>query len=289
MKAMQASFYILLAAVLWGTTGTARAFTPESAHPLAIGAIRLAIGGGFLLFIAFLKGRFSLRNWPLFYTFLAALAIALFQPFFFSAVSMAGVAIGTVVAIGSAPLFTGLIEWVFLKSRPRMIWWIATFFSISGCLLLFVAREAVNFNPVGIILALGAGFSFSIYTLINRKLVMGQRSLTVVAIVFIVAALILSPFMLLLDMRWFGTIQGLTVSLHLGIMATGIAYLLFTKGLKQVSSSTAVTLSLAEPLTATLLGVFILQETLILPSWIGIGLIISGLGFLFWSQRDANM
>lgn len=288
MKNVQSSFYILLAAVLWGTTGTARSFAPESAHPLAIGAVRLAIGGGILLLFASLRGNFSLKNWPFLYTILASLTMALFQPLFFSAVSLAGVAIGTVVAIGSAPLFAGLIEWLLLRKAPHIQWWIATGLSIIGCLFIFVTRETVQVNPVGLLLALGAGFSFASYTLINRKLVTGQSTLLTVAIIFSLAALLLFPFMFFFDMSWMKTPQGLGVSLHLGIVATGIAYLLFTRGLIHVSPSTAVTLSLAEPLTATLLGVFVLKETLILSSWIGIGLLLTGLGILLWSQKDTT-
>lgn len=41
---------------------------------------------------------------------------------FFKAVAKAGVAIGTVVAIGSAPIFAGLIEWIVLKIRPAKVW-----------------------------------------------------------------------------------------------------------------------------------------------------------------------
>ncbi|MDA6365996.1 EamA family transporter, partial [Escherichia coli] len=70
----------------------------------------------------------------------------------------------------------------------------------------------------------------------------------------------------------------MTVSLHLGILATGIAYFLFSKGLVHVSSSTAVTLALAEPLTAALLGVFLLGESLTAVSWLGIFLIMMGIG-----------
>lgn len=89
-------------------------------------------------------------------------------------------------------------------------------------------------------------------------------------------------------MSWLKTPQGLGVSLHLGIVATGIAYLLFTRGLIHVPPSTAVTLSLAEPLTATLLGVFVLKETLFPSSWIGISLLLTGLGILLWSQKDTT-
>ena len=70
--------------------------------------------------------------------------------------------------------------------------------------------------------------------------------------------------------------RGVAVSLQLGIMSTGIAYLLFAKGLVHVSSSTAVTLSLVEPLTAALLGVFVLGESLTITSWFGNHLIDNG-------------
>jgi DME family drug/metabolite transporter len=81
--------------------------------------------------------------------------------------------------------------------------------------------------------------------------------------------------------------QGVGVSLQLGIMATGIAYLLFAKALTHVSSSTAVTLSLAEPLTAALLGVFLLGENLTITSWFGMTLLILGIGLLLWSPKKS--
>src|SRR5690625_6890315 len=89
-------------------------------------------------------------------------------------------------------------------------------------------------------------------------------------------------------MSWITNIRGISVSLHLGIVATGIAYLLFAKGLTQVASSTAVTLALAEPLTAALLGVFIVGETLNTTSWIGIFLLMLGIGILIWGDRKST-
>src|SRR5690625_3538495 len=94
-------FLILIAAILWGTTGTAQALAPDTAHPIAIGATRLAVGGLFLLFIVLITGKLHISNWPIKTTLLASLSMALYQPFFFSAVTITGVAIGTVVAIGS--------------------------------------------------------------------------------------------------------------------------------------------------------------------------------------------
>ncbi|WP_339212477.1 EamA family transporter [Ornithinibacillus sp. FSL M8-0202] len=279
-------FLILLAAILWGTTGTSQALAPDSAHPIAIGATRLAVGGVFLLLIVLLTGKWNVRNWPIKPTLIAALCMALYQPLFFSAVTLTGVAIGTVVAIGSAPILSGFLEWVYRRKRPPMIWWCSTLLSIFGCLLLFMNKDAVQVDPVGLFLALGAGLSFAGYTLVSRELVAKYSSISVVAIVFTLSGILLSPFLFVFDMSWLASSRGVVVSLHLGIVATGIAYLLFAKGLTHVSSSTAVTLSLAEPLTAALLGVFIVGETLSLISWVGMILLLIGIGILIRSEKS---
>jgi len=287
MKGIMPTFLVLLAAILWGTTGTTQALAPETAHPIAIGATRLAVGGFFLLLMALIVGKFSLKGWSIKTTLIASLCMALYQPLFFSAVSITGVAIGTVVAIGSAPIFSGLTEWIYLKIRPSKVWWYSTFLSILGCLLLFVNTESVFVDPVGIVMALGAGLSFASYALISRSLVEKHSSLSVVAVVFTLSAILLSPFLFTFDMSWIMSFQGVGVSLQLGIMATGIAYFLFAKGLTKVNSSTAVTLSLAEPLTAALLGVFLLGESLTITSWIGMILLILGIGILFLSPKKS--
>lgn len=283
-----APFLVLLAAILWGTTGTTQALAPENAHPIAIGAMRLAVGGLFLTLIIVLIGKFNFKNWPIKTTIWAALSMALYQPLFFSAVSITGVAIGTVIAIGSAPILSGLIEWLYLKVRPPKVWWYSTFLSILGCLMLFGLKDTGNVDPIGILMALGAGLSFAIYTLISRKMVGNHSSLSVVAVVFTLSAILLSPLLFMFDMSWVASVRGVSVSLQLGIMATGVAYLLFAKGLTQISSSTAVTLALAEPLTAALLGVLIVGEELSSTSWGGIFLLLLGISLLIWSPKDSN-
>ncbi len=72
-----ASFLILLAAMLWGTTGTTQALAPENAHPIAIGATRLAVGGLFLLIIVLVRGKLNFVNWPIKATIFASLSMAL--------------------------------------------------------------------------------------------------------------------------------------------------------------------------------------------------------------------
>ncbi|WP_404446556.1 EamA family transporter [Sutcliffiella horikoshii] len=280
MEEKVAPFLILFAAVLWGTTGTAQTFAPETAHPVAIGAARLVVGGLFLLALVFMTGGLSLKNWPIKATVLAALSMALFQPLFFTAVTITGVAIGTVVAIGSAPVLSGFLEWIFLKRRPSRIWWSSTVLSILGCMMLFLHKDSVVVDPIGVLMALGAGLSFAVYAIVSRDMAGKFPSLSIVAVVFTLSAVFLAPFMLVFDMTWVTDVRGWGIVLYLGVMTTGVAYMLFARGLTHVSSSTAVTLALAEPLTATLFGVFLLGENLNATSWIGMVLLMVGIGLL---------
>lgn len=285
MKQTWGPLWILLAAFLWGTTGTAQTFAPETAHPIAIGAARLSVGGISLLVTVLLLGKWNMKNWPIKETLVASISMAIFQPLFFSAVTITGVAIGTVITIGSAPILSGVLEWIFFKKSPSKIWRYSTGLSIIGCLLLSLNKGAVHVDPYGILMALGAGLAFAFYALVSRKLIENHSSLSVVAVVFTLSAIFLSPFLFIYDMSWMMEFSGVAVTLHLGIVTTGIAYLLFAKGLATVPSSTAVTLSLGEPLTAAIFGVFILKEKLDFTAWIGISLLLLGIALLIGFPR----
>ena len=277
MVAKTAPLFVLFAAILWETTGTAQAFAPAAAHPIAIGAARLAVGGLFLLLVTLLLGKLNLTGWPIGLTLLAAFCMACYQPLFFSAVHQTGVAVGTVIAIGSAPILSGLLETVFFRRRPGYIWWGATLLSIMGCMLLFLTGDTIVIKPMGILLALGAGLSFAGYTLLSGQIIQGKSSLETVAVIFGIGGAFLMPFLFLFDMHWILQPSGLTVSMHLGIVATAAAYFLFSKGLQQMPASSAVSLSLAEPFTAAVLGVVLVGEELNLLSWVGIAIQLGGI------------
>lgn len=273
MKDKISPLLVLFAAILWGTTGTAQTFAPANTNPISFGAMRLAFGGATLLLFVLIQGGVKLKNWPLKKVLIAAFCMACYQPFFFSAVKITGVAIGTVVAIGSSPILAGIMEWLFKKTMPTKSWWIATVVAICGCLLLFINDSSVQVQSSGIILALGAGLSFATYTLVSKGLLETQAPEAVVAVVFSLAACILAPLLFIFDLSWLLQWKGIGTVLFLGIFATGTAYLLFIKSLVQIPASTAVTLSLFEPLTAALLGTFLIGESMTLQSWVGVAMI----------------
>jgi len=285
---MKAYIWVLFAAMLWGTTGTAQTFLVGEAHPLTIGAARLAIGGFGLLIFVWISGQLKGAQIPWLWVGLSALCMALFQPFFFSAVQLTGVAIGTVVAIGSAPAFSGILEALILKRKPDRVWVFSSVLSVAGCILLFANRDSYIVDPLGVMLGLLAGLAFAGYAMFSKNVLGLMEVVPAVAVIFSLSGLGLVPFLFFLDIGYLALPQNLVIVAYLGLAATSLAYLLFSSGLKAIPSSSAVTLSLAEPLTASVLGVAVVGEALSGQSWIGLVLLIGGIALLaFGKNRKA--
>ena len=268
---------VLLSAILWGTTGTTQTFLQGDISPIAVACIRSAIGGGALLIITLSARMIHWQTWPWKWNILAAISIALFQGFFFSSIRYTGVAIGTVVTIGSAPVFAGILEWLIWKVKPTKTWVISTTFAIVGCILLFAVGGDTTVNSLGILLALSGGCMFALYTNVSKRLTEKAATLPAVAMTFSLCAVLLVPFAWQGGFSWMGISENIWTMTYMGLMATSLAYMLFLGGLRAISSSAAVTLSLAEPLTAALLGAFFLGEYLAWTSWLGVVLIFAGI------------
>ncbi len=282
---MKAYIWVLFAAMLWGTTGTAQTFLIGEAHPLTIGAVRLAIGGFGLLVFVWISGKLKGVRIPWLWVGLSALCMALFQPFFFSAVQLTGVAIGTVVAIGSAPAFSGILEVFVMKRKPERVWMFSSFLSVAGCILLFANRDSYIVDPLGVMLGLLAGLAFAGYAMFSKNVLGLMEVAPAVAVIFSLSGLGLLPFLFFLDTGYLAEPQNLMIVAYLGLAATSLAYLLFSSGLKTIPSSSAVTLSLAEPLTASVLGVAVVGEALSGQSWVGVALLIGGIALLAFGKK----
>jgi DME family drug/metabolite transporter len=269
---------ILAAAVLWGTTGTSQALAPVGASPTTVGALRLAIGAAALLALALARRELP-GSWPWTRraTLIAAAGVAAYQLCFFGGVLRTGVAVGTIVAIGSAPIAAGLLGLVVRGETLGRRWLVATALAVLGCGLLVGGQGDLSADWLGVMLALGAGVSYAVYTVASKSLLESHPPTAAMAAVFCLGALLLAPLLVGADLTWLMTPRGLLVAGHLGLIATSLSYLLFARGLAVVSVAAAATLSLAEPLTAALLGLVVLQERLSPVSLVGAALLFGSL------------
>ena len=289
---------VLLAAVCFGTTGTAQALGPD-ASAASVGAARILIGGGALALVAVLvhfAGRrrdaigtsvastsgvatlHPLAAWLL--VALGAAGVLAYQPAFFAGTAANGVAVGTVIALGSAPVITGGLDWVLHRRYPGHRWAVATAIATIGVAILAAATDtgAATADPLGLLASLGAGAAYAVYTLAAKALLdLGWTATGSMGALFGTAAVASLPVLLMTDASWLATAPGLAMALWLGLVTTTLAYVLFGAGLAGLAPATVSTLTLAEPLTAGILGVALLGETLSAGAVVGLGVLAAGI------------
>jgi len=197
-----------------------------------------------------------------------------YQVSFFAAVRMTGVAIGAVVAIGSAPVFTGALTRLTGGPKLGLRWMVATAAAVAGCTVLVTAGKAAGANPAGITLALAAGLCYAVYAVTAARLIYaGSPETAVMGLLFGGAAVLLAPVLAASSPGWALSARGLAVVGYLGVVTTTAAYLLYGRGLRTLSAPVAVTLGLAEPVVAAILGVVVVGERLTLSGIIGLVLV----------------
>ncbi len=290
MRQLPGPALIALATLLWGTTGTTQELAPDAATPLTIAALRLLVAAATLLLVAGLTGHLrNLQKMRRPATLLAVLGVAAYQPFFFLAVDRTGVVLGTIVAIGSSPIFAGLLAWALDRTAPSRLWSIATGVAIGGVVLLVAAGREVGGNADGVVFALAAGAAYATYVIAARQFSRDGDVIGSTAVIFALAAALLLPLLGTSDLGWVGTGAGTLTVVHLGVLATAAAYLLFATGLESTRSTTATTLSLGEPVTAALLGVIAIGERPPLVGWAGFALVLIALAAVATEGRSNRL
>src|SRR3954454_3030610 len=164
---------VLGAAILFGTTGTARALGPDIS-PLGVGASRIAVGAALLAILAAVLARRAPEapaGWSRRVVLAGGLGVAGYQLSFFAAVADTGVAVGTVVALGSAPVFAGLASRITTNTRLDARWAACTALATAGVTLLVMSSGAgASVSPLGVGLALCSGLGYAVYTVAAKCL-----------------------------------------------------------------------------------------------------------------------
>jgi DME family drug/metabolite transporter len=260
----------------FATTGTAQALGPDAA-PVTVGAVRIAIGAALLLAVARALPRVA-APWPRRELGAIAVAIAVYQLAFFAAVDRTGVAVGTVVALGSAPAIAGVAGRLVDGQPLSWCWALATALACGGVLLLVLGAESASVDAVGVALAVGSGAAYATYTVAAKRVLrLGHAPERVMAVSFSLGALLLVPVLALGDLGWLAGRDGLVMALFLGVVPTALAYVLFARGLRSLTPGETATLTLAEPLTAMGLGILALGERPGAVAAVGAGLVLAGL------------
>ena len=280
---------VVFAAMCFSTTGTAQELGPEDASPLAVAVMRTLVGALALAVVARTMPtpprRLPVTAW---HWWIAGAGMAGYAVAFFAAVRMTGVAVGTVVALGSAPLFAGVISVAVWRHPPTRRWLVTTAVAIGGVAMIVAQGDTGEVDTFGIALAAMAGLSYALFAH-SSKIILGAQpsSAHAMAIVFGIAALLLSPLLLVVDFGWIATAAGATMALWLGVVTVAVAYWAYATGLKDLKPTDTTALTLVEPVLATILAATILGERPTMVAWAGIVVVLVSLALNGRGDHDA--
>ncbi|MFT3813225.1 MAG: EamA family transporter [Acidovorax sp.] len=279
---------VALAAILWGTTGTAQSLGAGGLSPFWVGAAQLVVASVFFA-VAPVRSHAAPTPVPWAWWWLASAGVAGYSITFYAGVRLAGVGVGTAVAIGSSPVWAGLLQALLLRAPPSPLWWLGTAASVAGGAALVLGKGAggaVSWRGLG--LCLGAGLWYASYVLVNQRLVAAQAPGRVNRRVFAGAALLACPLAWLLAGAPVWSAPALAVVAYLGVVVSGLAYVAFSHGLRHLSGATGVALTLIEPVAAFVLAALVVGEPPTALACLGLAGVIGGLLIVVWAESRSR-
>lgn len=265
---------MLMAGLFWGGSGTISRFAPAAAldQPLALAWTRMFFGGVMLGAAAL-----AVRRRGVFLAaraaFLAGICTAMNQTGFFMSMDVLGVALSTMLVIGSSLVMAGVLG-CFLGEAPSRLWWFAALLGIAGsCLAAAPGSAGAPFQLKGLLWGFLGGLGYALLGL-NLKL-LGRRGLGPLesnGAALLWGAALMLPLLWKSDMSWLATARGMASALALARITVGQSY----------------TIGLLEPLTAGLLGLFFLGETVTAVQAAGMALEFACMALAGWDALHKN-
>ncbi len=270
-------FAVALGTIIWGTVGPVVGLFPEGTE-FQYSLIRNLTGVSTLwLLVLFSKNKKRYTKQDIVPILVGGTGAALFFPFFILAFQLTGVGVAAVVSIGVAPIFVGLIAWIALKQPPGKQWALGTVVAVAGVVALNWPSGNNTVSFLGVAFAMAAAFGYSMQATGMGMISKRHTPFQCVAPMFTIGTIFQAP---LSYGRDFGFLQDpvlLLGVLYGGIVTVAVAYAFFIYGISRIGAATAVTVGLMEPLTASILGVVLLGETVSAIGIVGSVLILTGL------------
>ena len=277
---------ILLAAALWGAIGLwNRYLMAGGLSPTDIVVLR-NFGGMVLLAAVFaIKDRsvFHVRREHLKYFFgTGIVSVLLFTVCYFSCQKVCSLAVASIL-LYTAPSFVVLLSAVLWKEPVTKRKLLALLLTLVGCALVCgVFSGGLTVTLAGILLGLGAGFFYALYSIFAPCALAHYNSMTVTVWTFLFAgtgALALVPGSKTLGPALSRPDMWLAAA-GLVVFSTVLPYVFYTKGLSRVEAGKASIMASLEPVVASLTGILVFGEPVNAATAAGIACVLAGVAIL---------
>ncbi|SFR33581.1 probable blue pigment (indigoidine) exporter [Yoonia tamlensis] len=270
---MTRSFDIALTAIaplIWGSSYIVTTQFLPNLDPITVSLFR-ALPAGLLLLV--LAGQLPpLALLPKMFV-LGALNFAIFWALlFYAAYRLPG---GVAAILGAMqPLVVFLASKSLLGTTIRPLSLVAVGLGGIGVALLVLTAK-VQLDPLGVLAGLLGSASMGFGTVLSRKWQPAVPARTFTAWQLTAGGLLLLPLAPFATTDWTSlTVQNFAGLAYLSLIGAGLTYVIWLRGIKRLDPSAVSILGALSPLSATILGWLILNETLILSQGIGIAVVL---------------
>lgn len=282
---MQSILQIIVSMIIWGSIGVFIKYIDMPS--LEIAFLRAVVAAAFLLIVGIFnrkknKSQYGRKNLLLLIASGAAIGlnwVLLFQSYKYTTISNA------TLSYYFAPVFVILLSPIVLKEKFTPLKLISVFGALTGLLLILSNQTNTGSgqynHTLGMTLGVLAAIFYTGIVLLN-KYIKNFSGFDMTFIQITTAALVLLPFIITRRQAHIEGLNTLLLVLIVGIVHTGIAYLLYFSAIKNVKAQSAAMLSYIDPVSAILFGTLMLGESINLIQILG-GLLI--LGFTFLGER----
>lgn len=280
---------IALAAFFWGISGGIAGILLDSGWEPAVvsfyrGFVGLLFALVWLLFQRRHSGLNSSQLW--FWSVVAGLGVAGNFTFYFLSIEYGNVAVAATLMY-CAPMFVYLVSFALKLERPTAAKWLSIAMVMVGVVLLtkLYAIGASGLSLIGVGAGLLAGLSYALFIFGFKYAAPHGSPSAILMIAFTVLAItLLLPADIPQVIRVINAPE-LPLFVALGILGAGLSFLLYVVGIKHAAPALASMVAMVEPVTATLFGVAVLNESLGVIQMVGMGIILITVTALSVSSR----
>lgn len=293
MKTGRGLALICAAGIIWGTIGPAVDLVHERSglSVLTMSLWRSVFAVVTLALMVSARGQFGacaalVRAQPL-RVLMMGMLTGSFQLLFFVSVLAIGVSVGTVVALGFAPVFLLVLHSVQRRSRPSALQSGTVATAVTGLLLIsVVGSDKGGSSPVlGVLTALLCGTAYALSTDVGSSVSAAHDAVPVAMATMVVAAGMLVPLGLVVGLVRGDQLVPVDAATwaglgYLGAVTMALAYVFLFAGLRTLPTASAAVATLLEPVTAVIIAVLLLGETLTIAGLLGSLMIVAAIGSL---------
>ncbi|MGE6415193.1 DMT family transporter [Planococcus kocurii] len=292
MENKSAWLLIAIGASLWGVIGVFVTYLYEVGFtPLEVVAVRVLTASIFMVPYVLMKNRklFKIKvKDSRYFIGTGIISIVLFNWCLFSSMKESSIS-AAFILLYTAPAFVTILSRIFFKEALTARKLTALLVTLIGCSLVIgiFSSSTTSISLYGLILGLGSGFFYALYSIFGKAALSKYDSLTVTVYTFLFATVAIVPFSglgsklsTLTDLKVLGLVIGL------GFLSTMLPFIFYTKGLQFVESSRASIIATIEPVVASVVGFFIFNETLSTWQYLGMVMVISSVIIVQESKKQ---